>query len=268
MLIFGICYDLLKTPCIALQKERCICNTMRAQFLGKKTNLTQLMVESAMGEKRRPGNTVPNCLSFSNISQQIVRIVSLCSTCSWVPFHRSSGNRFKTIKTILFIYIYNHFRDTKPMRFQFHFRKLLRKKCMQNIQQMWARCVILAHTHTPTVWCWGICISSYFHGSLKSCCHFQKTPACHFFDRTVKRRFYTAKRRRANVYATWPHCTSTFSFCAYKSRWSLHGFTHQGFATARPSLPFLQLNMKQPGFTMAQIHIIITYKFHGNFHYE
>jgi hypothetical protein len=50
MLIFGICYDLLKTPCTALQKERCICKTMSTQLWGKTANLTHLMVESAMGE--------------------------------------------------------------------------------------------------------------------------------------------------------------------------------------------------------------------------
>ena len=44
----------------------------------------------------------------------------------------------KLLKTILFIYIYiyNHFRDTKPMRVQLHFRKMLWKNCMQNIQQV------------------------------------------------------------------------------------------------------------------------------------
>ena len=89
---------------------------------------------------------------------------------------------------------------------------------------------------------------------------FSKTQTCQLFDiivKRVKRLFYTAKSRRANVYATWPHYI--FSFCAYNSSWSLHGFTYQdqGLATARSLPPFFQLNMKQPGFTMAQIQVII-----------
>ena len=55
------------------------------------------------------------------------------------------------------------------------------------------------------------------------------------------------------------HGLIMFSFCTYNSSWSLRGFTYQyqGFATARSLPPFSQLNMKQPGFTMAQIQIII-----------
>ena len=56
-----------------------------------------------------------------------------------------------------------------------------------------------------------------------------------------------------------PHGLIICFFCAYNSRWSLHGLTYQdqGFATASSLPPFSQLNMKQPGFTMAQIQIII-----------
>ena len=121
-------------------------------ILGKNSKFDPPYGWKRNGWKRRPGNTVPNCLSFSNISQQIVRIVSLC----FIMFHMLMGSvppfprePFQNYQNY-FVHLYNHFRDTKPMRFQFHFRKLLRKKCMQNIQQMWAHCVILAHTHIYT----------------------------------------------------------------------------------------------------------------------
>ena len=114
------------------------------------------------------------------------------------------------------------FRDTKPSRFQLQFRRYAIEKIACKTWNKWcswpcfkfssysALCNLC--TQKPTGWCWGIRISSHFHGSLKSCCHFQKTPTCQFSDIIVKRRLYTAKRLRANVYATRPH--DVFSFCA------------------------------------------------------
>ena len=89
---------------------------------------------------------------------------------------------------------------------------------------------------------------------------FSKTQTCQLFDLIVKRCKKIVLHCEKSASECLRHMASLYVFfCAYKSSWSLHGFTYQdqGLATARSLPPFFQLNMKLPGFTMAQIQVII-----------
>ena len=150
-------------------------------ILGKSwPNLIQLLVESAMGEKQRPGTTVPNCLPFRK------KMTANGKDCLMM-LHMFMGSIPLFLRGLFqnyLVHLNNHVRDTKPMRFQLHFWKLLWKqiacktsgKCFSWPGFKLSSVGALSNfcTQTPTVWCWGIRISSHCHGLLKSGCHFQK----------------------------------------------------------------------------------------------
>ena len=214
-----------------------------------------------MREKHRSGNTVTNCLSFRK------NLTANRKDCL-IMFHMFIGSipmflrkLFENYVVHLYIYIY-HFRDTKPMRVQLHFRKMLWKNCMQNIQQVffmtlfqnfqvWARCVIFAHKHQR----FDVGASAFPRISMvqwKSCCHLQKHKHVSSSTTIVKRCLKNVLHCEKSASECLRHTASLYVFFAPTIHVGpLHGLTYQdqGFATASSLPPFSQLNMKQPGFT-------------------